>query len=330
MSFSKPVTLSLTNALGTPTATFSTIAYWGPAQTLVSVEFDSPANPIPFTYALSGGVLDPLPSTTTASRSTSASNTPSKLPPSIPIPIATPTASTSASTASGITSASSSTSSPSTTATSSTSSTSSTSTPPKPTKSVNREAGVSNGAAAGIGIGCAVIGALLAALGVWILMRKKRHPRRSYSAPVERSLPYEGGGLGKGSSGGSPPIPLQSLPASTVERMLPQPLDDNTIGRDFSKLGTALKNHAQTYYVSEKDSLARADTTAIQRLLGPESSLDSGTVADMLARAHSRLSATRYLLAWAVIQRIDDDLLPPGVATCMQSMAGLAHDPNGE
>lgn len=120
------------------------------------------------------------------------------------------------------------------------------------------------------------------------------------------------------------------MPANAIDRVLPQPLEENTISSGFSKLGTAIKNHAQTYYVSEKDSSTRGDIPAIQHLLGSGSSLDSGTVAGMLARSSSRVGAVRYIVAWAIIQKIDDDLLPPGISTCMKSMTGLAHDPKGK
>ena len=116
---------------------------------------------------------------------------------------------------------------------------------------------------------------------------------------------------------------------NTIDRIIPQPLDENTISRDFSKLGTAIKNHAQTYYASERNYSAKGDTSTIQRLLGSGSPLDDGVIANMLTRSDSRVIAARYLIAWLIIQNIDDDLLPPGVAICMKSMTGLTHDPKG-
>ena len=207
-------------------------------------------------------------------------------------------------------------------------STLSTSALPESTAKERHNAGVSSGAAAGIGIGCAIAGALLAAIGVCFLMRRRRSHGRP-TAVASANIAGKSSGYSSRYDNDDGAVALRSMPASAINRLLPQPLDDNTIGREFSKLGTALKNHAQTYYASGGDNVATADTSAIHRLLGSGSSLESGTIADLLAHTDTRVSATRYLLGWPAIQRIDNDLLPPGVAACMSGMTGLTNDPKG-
>jgi hypothetical protein len=110
---------------------------------------------------------------------------------------------------------------------------------------------------------------------------------------------------------------------------LPPPMQDIEIEAEFSRLGTAIENHAQTFYAATALSIGRkTDAAQLARLLGPGAPYPDNEVAFLLANPHSRVAAARMLIAWTILSNIrhgspaESTLLPPEVAGCMRAMTG--------
>lgn len=202
--------------------------------------------------------------------------------------------------------------------------------PQKPNHSSNSNP-ISSGAAAGIGIGSAAAGALIAAFIVWLLMRRSRRSRRPARTESIRLNGFASTGKA-GPGGNSSDV---SSAAAVVERTLPQPADDQAISGEISRLRTLIKNHAQSYYHS---SPARASATGVdQAALGAiamgNMPIITSTLTSLLSNPSTRMSAIRFCIAWTAISRIDlgcepvASFLPPEIATCLVSMTGMRDDP---
>ncbi|KAI4210810.1 MAG: hypothetical protein LQ351_006392 [Letrouitia transgressa] len=205
---------------------------------------------------------------------------------------------------------------------------------PNPSNNTNASSNsnpISSGAAAGIGIGSAAAGALIAAFIVWLLMRRSRRSRRPARTESIRLNGFAS--TGKPGSGGNPSD--ASSAAVVVERTLPQPADDQAISSEISRLRTLIKNHAQSYYHS---SPARASATGVdQAALGAiamgNMPIISSTLTTLLSNPSTRMPAIRFCIAWTAISRIDlgcepvASFLPPEIASCIVSMTGMRDDP---
>lgn len=209
---------------------------------------------------------------------------------------------------------------------------STTSAAPDPTPNPS---GISSGAAAGIGIGCAAAGALLAALIVLLCMRRRRrsnssgHATRSLSrGPSMRgnAYPHGGGGVpmgGVSKAGGA-------TPTVTVEKALEPPMQDSAVHGLLQRLGTAVKDHAQSYYVARGGAGgAAAGAERVAAVLGAGAPVRAEEVAGMLASAPGRVAGVRFLIAWGILRNVsgapETSLLPPELAESLEVMhAGRA------
>lgn len=179
--------------------------------------------------------------------------------------------------------------------------------------------GLSKGAAAGIGVGCAIAGALIAACIVFLIMRARRKSRSNESYPLQEKP----GALSKSLNGNANANSPASGAFAKAESSLPLPLEDAAIGGEISRLQTLIKNYAQSYYHTSPVAGKTADLSA----LGSNLSIPPATLAAMLANPRTRIVAIRYCLAWVIFSRLglDSDantsLLPPEVAGCARPMS---------
>ncbi|KAL8708981.1 MAG: hypothetical protein Q9220_006189 [cf. Caloplaca sp. 1 TL-2023] len=184
---------------------------------------------------------------------------------------------------------------------------------------------ISSGAAAGIGIGCAIAGALIAAALFALLYRRKRRrrPARSDVMPLKGFSPVD-----KGLSSPDP-----SSPAGVIERNLPQPAEDQALGGEMSKLRTAIKNHVQSYYHTNSVGGA-VDQVALASVAAGNMPLIASTLGNLLSNPATRIVAIRFCITWITISRIDQNcepslsFLPPEVASCLTSINGNRDDSN--
>ncbi|KAL9597511.1 MAG: hypothetical protein Q9219_005093 [cf. Caloplaca sp. 3 TL-2023] len=200
---------------------------------------------------------------------------------------------------------------------------------PNQSASTRRQASsnsISPGAAAGIGIGCAIAGALIAAaiLAFFFRRRTRRHePSRSEVVPLNGFAPVE-----KTIS-----TPDPSTPASLVDRNLPQPIGDQALGGELSHLRASIRDHVQNYYHTD-NVLGSVDQAALGVIAAGNMPLIASSLASLLSNPATRLIAVRFCIAWVALSRIDHScepdrsFLPPEIAGCLVSIAGAREDPS--
>jgi hypothetical protein len=167
----------------------------------------------------------------------------------------------------------------------------------KPTSS-----GLKSAAAAGVGIGSAIGGALIACL-VFLLLTKRRrskgnHNNESYGMSAEGSFVANS----KKSTRVTISLPEHSS-AAIVETNLPQPVEDNTITGDLSKLKNKIDGHIQSFYNTTLTN-DEAAVQALQQLL-KDSPIQISNLAAQLSNPRSRPALLRLALAWTMISRIE-------------------------
>ncbi|KAL8974541.1 MAG: hypothetical protein Q9197_001219 [Variospora fuerteventurae] len=197
---------------------------------------------------------------------------------------------------------------------------------------------ISPGAAAGIGIGSAIAGALLAALILFLLFRRRlnrnRAPRsdviplNGYNSSLEKPITAS---RDPTTSSPAPQAPAAAAPAVTmIEKHLPQPAEDQALGGEMSRLRTSIKNHVQSYY--HTDAVRQGgvvDQAALALVAAGNMPLIASTLGSLLANPATRVVAIRFCIAWVAISRIEQhncepsrSFLPPEVAGCLRSIAG--------
>lgn len=187
---------------------------------------------------------------------------------------------------------------------------------------------ITSGTAAGIGVGSAVAGAILAMLILWIFMRKPQRTRRSKPGSVEMTILNEDL-RGKSSFSPEPDRPTTKvLDRATAGYSLPQPSGDHAIDGELSRLGTLIKNYVQSYYLTaapdmEIDKVGQAAMEA----LGQDLPVMIPTLAKLLSNQSTRIRAIRFCVAWMLTSKIelncdpDSTFLPPEISSCMGSMS---------
>ncbi|KAL8816328.1 MAG: hypothetical protein Q9223_004642 [Gallowayella weberi] len=184
---------------------------------------------------------------------------------------------------------------------------------------------ISPGAAAGIGIGCAIAGALIVAVIAALLFRRRRRraPARSDVIPLKGFASVEK------SSVASPDL---SSPGRMIEQSLPQPAEDQALGGELSKLRTAIKNHVQSYYHTNSVR-GSVDQVALGSIATGNMPLIASTLGSLLSNPVTRMTAMRFCISWTVISRIEQNcepsqsFLPPEIASCLFSINSTRDDP---
>lgn len=186
---------------------------------------------------------------------------------------------------------------------------------------------ISPGAAAGIGIGCALAGALIAAaIALLFWRRRRRRTARSDVIPLNGFASVE-------KSVTSPD--LSSPATGVVDRNLPQPAEDQALGGEMSRLRTSIKNHVQSYYHTNAVR-GGVDLAALGLVAAGNMPLIASTLGSLLSNPATRLTAIRFCIAWVAISRIEHScepsmsFLPPEIASCLVSIAGAREDPSSE
>ncbi|KAI4225645.1 MAG: hypothetical protein L6R36_003761 [Xanthoria steineri] len=184
---------------------------------------------------------------------------------------------------------------------------------------------ISPGAAAGIGIGCAIAGALIAA-AIFVLFfrrRRRRAPPRSDAIPLN----------GFGSVEKTIASPDSVSPVAMIERSLPQPVEDQALGGELSRLKTAIKNHVQSYYHTNSVR-GGVDQVALGLIATGNMPLIASTLGSLLSNPVTTMTAVRFCITWTVVSRIDPNcepslsFLPPEIASCLLSINSTRDDPS--
>ncbi|KAH7071273.1 hypothetical protein BKA63DRAFT_535217 [Paraphoma chrysanthemicola] len=165
--------------------------------------------------------------------------------------------------------------------------------------------GLSDGAAAGIGVGCLIAGALIAGLIFWFCCGKRRRSRaRDYEASSTALVPREKGFHAQATSVGS-----GSPGVSPISGALPLPLEDKAITGEVSKISNSIKNHIQSYYHTGRVSSGALDLDEIQAI-GDDMPISAGTLSTLLGNTGTREIALRFCIAWVVCNRLQTSANP--------------------
>ena len=192
------------------------------------------------------------------------------------------------------------------------------------------------GAAAGIGIGGAVAGALLAALALIFFFTRRRnagHGERgdySYAASNNEAVlsPKKG-------TTATVSFPDDSA-AVIVEHNLPQNLDDAAISSDFTKIDDKINGHVESFYSKGTPTNSQASAQAILQAIGTESTLSLSKLSELLANPSTRPVVLRMAVARIIVSRLrlDSDppqsFLPRAIADSVHSMLPIRSEDSGE
>jgi hypothetical protein len=147
----------------------------------------------------------------------------------------------------------------------------------------------------GIGIGCALGGALLAGLIVFLLSRRKyRQP--SYQ---KQQLPPNGGAYVRHEKRD---VAATRGPVTNVDRLLPQPAEDDVVMGGLSKIRDGIKNHVQNYYHNAPVDPRMVDEATLVELARVMAIPTSG-ILDLLLNAATRMPMIRLFLAHLILSR---------------------------
>lgn len=206
----------------------------------------------------------------------------------------------------------------------------------------NHSNNVSPGATAGIAVGCAVVGALIASLVFLLMMLNSRHRRShhhrtqaSKKDPRDKRLhPDEF----KDNVAVTISIPETSS-AAVIQHHLPPPAEERVIVADFSKIHDKIAGHMQSYYRSNPSALDPATIESLGRILdvnaGSGSPLRS-RLSTLLSDHNVRASLLRATLARIILLRVDpeanpnESFLPPEVTGLFRSMDPTDFNDRGE
>lgn len=194
-----------------------------------------------------------------------------------------------------------------------------------PSENPGSKSGVSGGAVAGAAIGCLIAGALIGALICFLLYRRRL--RKQAPISYESHLPYNG----EHKSGAT--AVATSVPAaagSNIDALLPQPVDDDTMTKELSKIRDNIKNHVQSYYHFQPVN-APIDTSMLAGL-ATATNISAAALAGLIANPATRSDALRLYVAWAVLSKFEGggqpSLLPAGIPALLDNMSGKASDPS--
>ena len=154
--------------------------------------------------------------------------------------------------------------------------------------------GVRTGAAAGIGIGCAIVGALVGGLIVLFLLSRRR--RRQQNQPED--IVRDNGGYSRQEKAGI------TTTVTNVDRFLPQPTEDDAIVSALSKIRDGIKNHVQNYYHKAPVDPQLVDETQepLVQLAGALA-IPTRAISDLLLNPSTRLPTIRLFLAHFILSR---------------------------
>lgn len=198
-------------------------------------------------------------------------------------------------------------------------------------QAVHSKAAISSGAIAGVAIACAVLGAIITAafFAYCIRQRNRDGTKRSVRGS---SKPEQTNAFGSDRKSSLRPATAPSDPEVVPSRIdvlatvLPLPMQDRSIIEEFSRLGSSIKNHAQSFYgginAHASTTTKKSPASHIAMLFENHLYSDKDIVA-LLREPHFRVMAVRIVLISAILKGIDSScpaewmLLPPEIASCI-------------
>ena len=180
--------------------------------------------------------------------------------------------------------------------------------------------GLEGGAVAGIAVGMLLAGALIAGIVFFILLhRQKRRQSVLTAANSRQSASYteRNGGPEKR------PTTVVAAPAGSIDDLLPQPMEDDVITGDLSRIRDNIKNHVRTYYHSGPVAATDINEAAI-RDIAALTGTTTALFVEGLTNPVTRDNTLRSIIASVILARCigerGSSLLPNELAALSVSM----------
>jgi hypothetical protein len=198
-------------------------------------------------------------------------------------------------------------------------------------QAVHNKAAISNGAIAGVAIACVVLGAIITAAFFGYCIHQRTRDGTKHSAKAS-SKPEQTNAFGSDRKSSMRPATAPPDPEVVPSRVdllatvLALPMQDRSIMEEFSRLGSSIKNHAQSFYggINAHASTTTKISPAPHIAMLFENQLYSyNDIVALLREPRSRVMAVRIVLISAILKGIDSScpaewmLLPPEIASCM-------------
>jgi hypothetical protein len=152
---------------------------------------------------------------------------------------------------------------------------------------------ISTGEVAGIGIACAIAGAILAGLILFFLLSRRFRRQANYRP---QDVPQNNEGyLHQEKSGISTTV-------TNVDRLLPQPAEDDALASGLSKIRDGIKNHVQNYYHNAPVDPNMVDQTRLVDL-ARVMVMPTSAISDLLLNPATRIPMLRLFLAQLILSR---------------------------
>jgi len=189
----------------------------------------------------------------------------------------------------------------------------------------------------GIAIACVIIGIAIGCLLVYYFFVSRRKWRHDHSRHINDGMDGRNGSAMPGEKSlASVTISIpQDSSAAIVENALPQPVEDNAIKTELSKLKDRVSDHIQSYYdlTKMRGSVTPLD---VQQVLGNQSSVTVERFLHLLADPKTRPTILRYGLAWVILSRVSLEcdqsisFLPWHIVSCFHEMLLTKMSDRGE
>ncbi|KAH6642852.1 hypothetical protein C7974DRAFT_111807 [Boeremia exigua] len=181
----------------------------------------------------------------------------------------------------------------------------------------NGSKGLAGGAVAGVAVGMLLAGVILAGIVFFFLLRRQKRRQvtsssRPHAAYAERNVGPEKGAT------------VVATAVGSIDDLLPQPVEDDAITGDLSKIRDNIKNHVRTYYHSGPTSSADVNEAVVRDVAAITGS-SVGVLTNLLSDPTKRDGALRSIVAAVILTRCTGDrypsLLPDEAAALSSSMA---------
>lgn len=178
---------------------------------------------------------------------------------------------------------------------------------------------LSEGAIAGVAIGCAFVGAVIGAAILFLLFR-----RRQARQPViyhQQHLPYNHAHR----SAEKGPSVVTGAVANNVDNLIPQPVEDDAITKELSRIRDNIKNHVRTYYRFDASGAEGIQESQLVEL-ATATGLRTSALLSSLADGSKRGDAISLFIAWVLMSRCEGNhhpsFLPADIAALAVAVPG--------
>lgn len=166
-----------------------------------------------------------------------------------------------------------------------------------------------------------IAGALIAGLVFFFLLRRQKKRQAAAVAYQARHLPHHGHTAGPEKHHSA----VARTVACSIDSLLPQPVADDKIIDDISKIRDNIKNHVRTYYHSDPVSAAEIDEAALQDIAAA-AGISTYVLVGTLLNSSTRNDAIRLVVGFTILSRCDGErtssLLPHQLVGLATSIPG--------